>query len=360
MVEAKAKDAQDKEARTRTPEEVRVASRTEEDQREAKLRPSPGPGAQPEIVTVQQVDALLKYVIDHRIDVDDSLPRNLHEAANAFRAAASDAERSAERTPMVQAYIALAHAIAADPLPIEQVDALVQYAAERGLNTTDDVVVKLYGALADYKTASDDSARKSTGMELIRYYSTLTKLTYDKDRINGKTLMSTRNSDKEVLIVISIGLAFFILASLNGIIGLWSGATAGDDTASQAVPLYRYALSYLSPFFWGGLGACVFIAKRVADETADLRFDYERFKGVAVRIFLGAVLGGLAASIVDINAFALTGLTLKASAVAFIAGLGYKVVYGSFEKAVEAIAEKLDLASLRRPTPSAPAKPPAK
>lgn len=307
-----------------------------------------------EPLTVDDAEALLKYVMDHRIDVGESLLADLYRATAKFRDAKSTEQKNEAHAQMLEGYGSLIRAVMSEPLPIEQVKALIRYAAERGIGIDDDILVNLYRSLREYQAASDFQARTDAATALIKHYTALAKLTYDANRINGKTLLGTARSNKEASVILVIGAVFFAFASLNGILGLWPGdqapaGTEGDTAAPLSI--FRYALMYLTPFFWGGLGACVFIAKRIADETAELRFDYERYKGVAVRIFLGAVLGGLAVSIYDVGTFSDTGFKLQASGLAFLAGLGYKVVYGSFEKAIEVIADKLNLGTVSSPKP---------
>ena len=56
-----------------------------------------------------------------------------------------------------------------------------------------------------------------------------------------------------------------------------------------------FALQILGPFFWGGLGACIYVLKRVNDEIASFHFDLERFRAWKSRALLGGVLGGTVA-----------------------------------------------------------------
>jgi hypothetical protein len=135
-------------------------------------------------------------------------------------------------------------------------------------------------------------------------------------------------------------LAFF-LASIGT---LAYAAWVADQTPAGTSLLpagVAHTIQYFSPFMWGALGSCVYILKRISDEAAAYRFDPDKFQGWQTRALLGAVLGGTITYIVDPAAF--TSATLSSTAVAFLSGLGTKIVYGGLERLITLLSEKLNL-----------------
>jgi hypothetical protein len=55
----------------------------------------------------------------------------------------------------------------------------------------------------------------------------------------------------------------------------------GIDTDDHLVRRLYFALLHFEEdrFFWGALGACIYILKRITDEAADHRFDPDKFRG---------------------------------------------------------------------------------
>src|SRR5690606_30920782 len=112
--------------------------------------------------------------------------------------------------------------------------------------------------------------------------------------------------------------------------------------------LSDFALHYIqffTPFIWGALGACVYILKRIGDEAASNRFDRDKFRGWGNQALLGAVLGGSITYVINPDAF--SSVTLSVTAIAFLTGLGTKIVYGALEKLIALLAEKMNLDSIR-------------
>ena len=48
--------------------------------------------------------------------------------------------------------------------------------------------------------------------------------------------------------------------------------------------------TFLIPAFWGGIGACVFLTKRISDKLFDMAYEQTCVRGDGTRIFLGAML----------------------------------------------------------------------
>jgi hypothetical protein len=227
-----------------------------------------------------------------------------------------------------------------------EVAALLKYASEQGIDTEDHLLTRLYQALHEYNKnpkselaiVSEDGRRSMPYAEVIlSQYSRLTKLT---EGINGRNLLHGRHLVRETL--------FFLLVTLvifgTSISALAYGAWIADQTPADDpfLPLWAaHAIQYFAPFAWGALGSCVYILKRISDEAAANRFDPDRFQGWQTRALLGAVLGGTITYVIDPTAF--TSAQLNDTAIAFLAGLGTKIVYGGFERMIALLAEKLNL-----------------
>ena len=69
------------------------------------------------------------------------------------------------------------------------------------------------------------------------------------------------------------------------------------------------------------------------------------------------MLGAIVVTIFDSSTFTEAGVNLEDSAIAFLAGLGVKVVYGAIERTVETLASKLNLDALRKARPPRAAAP---
>lgn len=113
------------------------------------------------------------------------------------------------------------------------------------------------------------------------------------------------------------------------------------------IKFQRYVLNNLSPFFWGGLGACVYLMKRLTDLAGDRAFDRKQMQGWQTRILLGAILGAVIQYIYSPTKIAETGVSIDLKALAFLTGLGVKVVYGAIEKTLDVLAQKMNLSAIR-------------
>ena len=112
---------------------------------------------------------------------------------------------------------------------------------------------------------------------------------------------------------------------------------AGELTVLSFVAGFQeYLLDPLSPMAWAGLGSCVYLLKRLTDIAAERQFDSAFLQGWKTRILLGAVLGGVILYIFDTDF--IVGTEFDSNGVAFLTGLGVKVVYGALEKLVDTLA----------------------
>ncbi len=248
-----------------------------------------------------------------------------------------------------------------DPVVPDEITALIRYASERGIDPDGAILGNLSKALRARATGAGEGPAfaKGEGAEaandvVLKYYSQLTKLTYP---VNGRTLLDTERVFRNLGWIFFWTFFFLILAVGNKILYLWFEDLPEPE---EGWPLHllnvqRYVLDYLSPFFWGGLGSCVFLLKTLSDKAAERSFDHRQLQGWGTRIVLGAVLGAVVQYVYNPASFTTESFRLDASAVAFLTGVGVKVVYGAIEKTIDVLASKMSLDTLRRAR--APAEP---
>lgn len=235
-----------------------------------------------------------------------------------------------------------------------EIQSLISYAAHRGIDPNNTTLDPLIKALRAYE-AGPNPALES---ELIQAYKDLAKVTYEKDQVNGKTIGDTKKAKTRVNRLFKWGLFLLAVVSATEILNLWRADDVHQDCQEWWLEsfdfFHLYVLTYLSPFFWGALGSMVYIWKRMTDEIRNFRFDSDRVEGQALRVGLGAILGGIIVSIYDPTAFKHAGVSLDVNGVAFLSGIGVKVIYGVLEKSVETLGEKLNLKTLQQPKTKKP------
>ncbi len=235
-----------------------------------------------------------------------------------------------------------------------EVAALVKYASEHGIDTDDHILTRLYQALHEYNknpkaelAIVDDGPQRGRPYAevILQEYSRLTTLT---DGVNGRNLLRGRHLVRETLLFLVVTLIIFVCSILVLAYAAW---TADETPADEPfLPLgVAHAIQYFAPFAWGALGSCVYILKRISDEAAANRFDPDKFQGWQTRALLGAVLGGTITYVIDPATFGAS--TLDETAIAFLAGLGTKIVYGGFERMIALLADKLNLDAIAKAKP---------
>ncbi len=233
---------------------------------------------------------------------------------------------------------------------VDEASVLMRYAAANGIDPDGELLKPLDNALNAYNQAEDDEKAQHHG-ELISRYSALVERTAP---VSGRTLLETRASQPTFfwLMVITFGVLLF--AILNEGLAVWfAELPEPEEGLSRFVFQFRNSfMEMLSPFLWGGLGACVYLMKRLNDIAGDQQFDSARLKGWTLRLLLGAILGAVVAHIYDVSQLEGDAQNLGEDVLAFFAGLGVKVVYGAFERTVEVLSEKLNLGAGRRMEPN--------
>lgn len=235
----------------------------------------------------------------------------------------------------------------AAPIVIDEVTALIRYASEQGVDPDGKVLVPLNKALVEYEKApAQDKSQKREN--LVRYYALLAAKTFP---VSGRTLLDTDKATGELAKLVSFTIILLVFAVCNEMLALWFAdhREPQDGWVLNLLYAQQYFFTYLSPFLWGALGACVYLLKRLYDLCQDRQFDRAKLHGWSLRVLLGSALGAVVVLFLfNGNATMVPGVKLEANAVAFFVGLGVRVVYGAFERIVELLAEKINLAAVDR------------
>lgn len=191
--------------------------------------------------------------------------------------------------------------------------------------------------------------------ELMAAYAKVTAVTYKERGVNGRTLLDTQvagnsrfwrfSSSKDRPIRIGIGLFFFAL--IMELLMSWSGGVS-DAAVLGSIGGFAHLIgttlsNLVSPALWGGLGACIFLTKRISDRLFELAYEESRMQGDVTRIFLGSMLGVVAVVLIfpDFTERVVLGeASLGPATVAFVAGLGVKPVYAAFESLSEELSRR--------------------
>ena len=233
-----------------------------------------------------------------------------------------------------------------EPLVIEEVTALLRYASEAGMASDGDLFGKLNQAVAEYE-AADEVRKAQLRGAVLTLYSALVSLTKP---VNGRTLLDTQRVNSHLLGPLVLTGCLLSLGIANEILSFWFQDQIEPSEGWPRVMLdFRtYILDYLTPFVWGGLGACVYLLKKLYDIAAERAFDRSRLHGWYLRVILGAIFGAVVRFIYDPSSFVGNGINLDANAVAFFTGIGVKVIYGAIESTIIALSERMNLDNVRR------------
>ena len=248
---------------------------------------------------------------------------------------------------------------------IAEAEALVNYVAGHGAtdpNVTDGA--ERLKELAEAVELANAEARPEPIDErwtrLVVAYERLASVTYAGRGVNGRTVLDTQGRlagddrsgwlrflprvKKRTMVVImglllaAVGIGLEVLVELSGVP---SGASAMSEEFKAALKAVGH---FAMPAAWGGLGACVFLAKRMSDKLYRMQYEEARTRGYGTRIFLGSTIGVVTASIAfpELDTQFMAGSTgLAPPAVAFVAGLSVKPVYAAFEALSEGIAARI-------------------
>lgn len=237
-----------------------------------------------------------------------------------------------------------------DEIPLDEIRALMWYAAESGKFLDDGILKPLSEALDSYEKASP-AERPALRGELLTRYAALAQQTAP---VTGRTLWETgTRSGRHLQKLMSITLLVLCLAIANEGLANWIAERAVPEAGFERW-LFEFRnsfLEFLSPFIWGALGACVYLMKRLYDFAKHREFDSRQLQGWGLRLLLGAILGAIVFHIYDIAVLGGGEGMLDADVLAFFTGVGVKVVYGAIERAVDGIAETINVGAIRRKPP---------
>lgn len=261
---------------------------------------------------------------------------------------------------------------------INEVQALIRYAVENGINPelTEPgepegkkryIVSELHRMIREYELA-----QKSTTVEpnetqqsnilqietrILYLYSELNKhttLTADTVKngyhVNGRTLIETKFSSRSLTLLFITTATFTLLAITNEVMNSWQAEVVlTDDGYDRFIyAFHQHVISSLVPFIWGGLGACMYLSMNLYDIAKHRAFDRTKLHGWVLRVILGSILAAVTVYLFNPAAFTQDQLPLEAKSMAFLVGLSVKVVYGAFEKLLQTLIEKFNLDSLRK------------
>lgn len=229
-----------------------------------------------------------------------------------------------------------------EPVGLDEVNALMRYVAERGLDPGGTVLGPLYDAVGRLEAASDAAARAAAEKEVLLGYARLAELTYPHG-VNGATLIDCQHVGRHIAAIVATGCVFFLLAIgadvLNILLGTGQGQTAAAAGWQGLAVTLPVVLDNLEPFFWGGLGAAVYLTKALSDKAAVGTYSRGMLHGTGSRIFLGAIIGAMVANLFSDPATLEQETRLTVGALAFLSGLGVRAIYAGFERLIDSIVE---------------------
>jgi hypothetical protein len=226
---------------------------------------------------------------------------------------------------------------------VAEIKALIAYVSGNGLDPDGAVLKPVLEALCEYEEAPRSSENATS---LLMAYSRLSKATVP---VTGRSLLKTPEVHRFLRPIMGWALFFFLFAAANEAFEQWALDALHPEGGFWywVAAIQTYCLDLLVPFVWGGLGSCIYLLKLLNDKAHERSFDDRLLKGWGSRIWLGAVLGAIVLYIYDPSKFTGEDIALDAKAVAFLTGVGVKVVYGAIEKTVATLAAKMNLSALR-------------
>ena len=251
-----------------------------------------------------------------------------------------------------------------DIVALDEVKALIRYVSRRGdIDPQAELVKPLAAAVRDAETAPPADGDRNL-VAVLEQYTKLTALTYPSFGVNGRTILETEiaTGDKATARkklgrrygwrryrASIIAIALFLVAMALETLRVYFATRQDPNQLGDFLKLIYYlnfgTSHYLVPACWGGIGACVFILKRLSDSFGYHSFDYSRMHGDAARILLGGALGVVVVAIFfpdfseplqDVG-----GVRLGPATMAFLAGLSVRVVYEAFEQLVQFLSDKM-------------------
>ena len=221
----------------------------------------------------------------------------------------------------------------------EEVFALLKYASNVGIS-------KEKAAALCTEIHKCDNERDSC--RVLELYADLVQ---DTKPVTGRTVVdSTDTAYKRLWKISLVTTIFFILAVGNYIADSWLADLVEPEEIPLWLNLKRYVWDYLTPFFWGGLGSCIYLMKTIEDAARAHLYEQHQLKGWGTRILIGSMLAAIVMIIFHPTMFTSEVVPLTPAAIAFLIGLGVKVVYGALERMIEIIADKFNFENINKRT----------
>lgn len=259
--------------------------------------------------------------------------------------------------PVVDVHIGGEEWVVDGALTVDEVQALLLYVANYGIEGVDCSLAKsLYIALNNYLEKKADPQAKAEELtnlsaEVFSAYCAIARSTYKAGRVNGRTVRDSTRPLRSLGWVLTTTIGFFLLVLVTQFYGPILDSLENNYfedpslTRTLLEVIGNQIIPYIEPFFWGGLGACIFLLKSYNDKMAGMALDTTRLPGYSARIALGAIL-----AVVVVNVFysplpsAQSGgaIVVTKDAVAFLVGLGVRVIYGAFEKLVDTLSNQIE------------------
>jgi len=253
---------------------------------------------------------------------------------------------------------------------LEEADTLATYVARHGDVLIQADAVKSSGAsnLRENSYQQLLSAISSVSQEpkaanfesLMKAYADVTTFTYADRGVNGRTILDTNGQTSKkknprhrrkfsarrrpliIGLILFAGVLFLEFAST------WTAKVSDplvlEGAKFQAFEVIVVLSPFLIPAFWGGIGSCIFLMKRLTDRLAELAYEESRVRGDGTRIFLGAMLGVIIVVLFfpDFDKSLQIGdVKFGPAMAAFLGGLGVKPVYAAFEALSEELAQRV-------------------
>ena len=195
-------------------------------------------------------------------------------------------------------------------------------------------------------------------------YAKVTQFTYKSKGINGRTLLDTWSGSQPLFgqttttanpsrfsimkghkRPLTIAAFSFVAAIVLQAAASWAGRVTDPGNLGALSALIYWPINNLAPLllsvFWGAIGSCIFLMKRISDKLFEMSYESARQKGDLARIFVGAFLG---VAVVQLffpdfgETLAVGDISFGPPTAALTAGLAVKPIYTAFEALAEGIA----------------------
>lgn len=211
----------------------------------------------------------------------------------------------------------------------EEAFALLRYAINAGINK------EKVAAL------SEEIHKPKDVMESNRVATLYADLTEETKPVTGRTVADSTASAHKRLGKISLATALFFIGAVGHYIAdSWIGDLDYTEGNELWLNLKYYIWDTLLPFFWGGLGSCIYLLKTVEDAARAHLYEHHQLTGWLTRILAGSLLAGIILILFAPIVFDSETLPMTPAAIAFLVGFGVKAFYSILERVIETLATR--------------------